>query len=469
MKLREKCAVFGVYTKSKDASYLTYLGLSALQHRGQESTGITVSNGQRLLTHKGNGLVSEFYDEPTLSILTGNFAIGHNRYSTSGGSSVLHIQPIVVCQSQLAIAHNGNIPITKKLEKFLNNNNFNTTHLNDSGMIGEALGILMRMGKTTEEAVKELFPLLTGSFSLLILDREGITAVRDSYGIRPLVIGRLSCGGYAFASETCALNAVDAEIIKEINPGEMIRIDSEGINYTQITQGSSNLDIFEFIYFARNDSIILGQSVYEVRKNMGKILAKEYMQKVKVDILVPIPESAIPAAVGYANESGIPLEYGLQRNRYIQRTFIMPQQEFRERSLKQKLNAIPEVFAGKRVLLIDDSIVRGTTSKKIISVVRNAGAREVHMLISSAPILYPDFYGIDIPSQKELIAANMTLNEIKDYIGADSLGYLSYDGMIKATGVGEENLCTACFNANYPIDVSEVFTKPANLKVVNTA
>lgn len=464
MELREKCAVFGAYTKSKDAAYLTYLGLSALQHRGQESSGISVSDGKRLLTHKGPGLVSEIYNEESLSIMTGTHAIGHNRYSTSGGTSANHIQPVIVYQNQIAVAHNGNIPVTRKLEEFLKGHNFNYSKLNDSGMIAESIGILKRMGKTTEEAIQEVFPLLHGTFALVVLDNDGITAVRDAYGNKPLCMGKLDYDGYIIASETCALDAVGATFVKEILPGEMVRIDEDGVNFTQIEKPNQKLDIIEFVYFARNDSVISGRSVYEVRKNLGKNLAKEMKGLIDADIVIPIPESSIPAAVGFSNEYGLPLEYGLQRNRYIQRTFIMPNQDNRERSLKQKLNAIPEVVAGKKVVLVDDSIVRGTTSRKIVDVVKAAGAKEVHMLISSAPIIYPDFYGIDIPSQKELIAANMSVEEIRNYIHADTLHYLSYDGMIEATKLDEDQLCTACFNGNYPIDVSEVFKKTEEKK-----
>ena len=309
---------------------------------------MTVSDGQRLLTHKGPVLVSEVYNQETLNILHGTHAIGHNRYSTSSGTSVQHIQPIVVCNSQLAVVHNGNIAITTKLESFLRKNNVDYSHLNDTGMIGEALGIFLRMGKTVEESVIEIFPLLHGSFSMIILDKDGITAVRDQYGIRPFVLEQISNGNYAVESESCALDAIEAKFTKEILPCEMIHIDSNGIRTTQIAEPNQKLDIFEFIYFARSDSKILSRSIYEVRKNLGKRLTLEYKDKLDIDIVVSIPESSIPTAVGFANESKTPLEYGLQRNRYIQRTFIMPHQEFRERSLKQKLNAIPDVVKGKK-------------------------------------------------------------------------------------------------------------------------
>lgn len=454
MKIKEKCAVFGAYTNNSLASYYTYLGLSALQHRGQESSGISVLKDKHIITYKNPGLVSEVFNSNILHRLKGKFGIGHNRYSTSGGTSINHIQPIHSNASNITLAHNGNIASLNKLKTFFRKNKISYEKLNDSGMICEAISFLVGKGLKTTDAIKEVFDLLTGSFSLLVLDHKGITAVRDRFGIRPLVMGELN-GNYFFASETCALDAVEAKFLKEVYPGEMIRIDEEGIHSEQIVEPIQKLDIFEFIYFARNDSMLLGQSIYEVRKNLGKNLALE--NKINGDIVVPVPESAIPASIGFSQESGIPIEYGLQRNRYIQRTFIMPSQENREKMVKQKLNVINEVIRGKRIILIDDSIVRGTTSKKIVSIIRESGAKEIHMLVSSAPIIYPDFYGIDLPDRSELIAANKTIKEIADYIGVDSLNYLSIDSMIKSTGLAKSLFCTSCFTGEYPIDVSEVF------------
>ncbi|MCR4306128.1 MAG: amidophosphoribosyltransferase [Candidatus Daviesbacteria bacterium] len=453
-EIKEKCGIFGVIGKGFEAARLVHPGLWALQHRGQESSGIASSDGNKIYLHKGLGLVSHVFEEKDLKRLKGYLAIGHNRYSTSGGSNVSHAQPIleqVNGRKAIALVHNGNLPSTKKLEEFLKNKNISFVGLNDSEMIAKTIAILMKEGLKLEDAIQKAYPLFTGVFCLLIMDEKKIVAVRDSFGIRPLCVGKLN-GGYIVASETCALDIVGAEFIREVKPGEMIVIEKD-LKSVQIEKGNQKLDVFEYVYFARPDSVILGKSVDIVRQNLGKELAKE--NKIKADIVIPIPDSAIPAAIGYSRESGVPFEMGLIKNRYIHRTFISPEEHTRHRIVQLKLNPMKHVISGKRVIVIDDSIVRGTTSRQIMKMIKDAGAREVHLLVSSPPIKFPDFYGIDTPNQKKLIAAVKNIKQIEEELGVDSLHYLSYEGLIRAIGLPEDNLCTALFNGNYPVDIGE--------------
>lgn len=453
-EIKEKCGIFGVIGKGFEAARLVHPGLWALQHRGQESSGIASSDGNKIYLHKGLGLVSHVFEEKDLKRLKGYLAIGHNRYSTSGGSNVSHAQPIleqVNGRKAIALVHNGNLPSTKKLEEFLKNKNISFVGLNDSEMIAKTIAILMKEGLKLEDAIQKAYPFFTGVFCLLIMDEKKIVAVRDSFGIRPLCVGKLN-GGYIVASETCALDIVGAEFIREVKPGEMIVIEKD-LKSVQIEKGNQKLDVFEYVYFARPDSVILGKSVDIVRQNLGKELAKE--NKIKADIVIPIPDSAIPAAIGYSRESGVPFEMGLIKNRYIHRTFISPEEHTRHRIVQLKLNPMKHVISGKRVIVIDDSIVRGTTSRQIMKMIKDAGAREVHLLVSSPPIKFPDFYGIDTPNQKKLIAAVKNIKQIEEELGVDSLHYLSYEGLIKAIGLPEDNLCTALFNGNYPVDIGE--------------
>jgi len=450
-KLKEKCAVFGVYN-AHDASREVYFGLYSLQHRGQESSGIASSDANRIHVHKSNGLVAQVYQEHDFEHLKGEIAIGHNRYSTSGGTLHQHNQPVHKSGDPIALAHNGNLPSTKALEGFLVKNGVDIEHLNDSEMIYEAIKIVMNQGKSLADAVTETYHLFTGAFALLVMSKDELVALQDPYGIRPLSIGKLN-GGYAFSSETCALDTVNAKFIRDVEPGEMVVASKDGLKTYNLVKGQRKLDIFEFIYFARPDSKLLGKRIYEVRQNFGRTLAKEY--PVKADVVIPVPESAIPAAIGYSMESGIQYQQGLIKNRYIGRTFIMPDQRLRDKSVQMKLIPVPEVIAGKRVVVIDDSIVRGTTTGKIIKMLRQAGAKEVHVMISSPPVKYPDFYGINTPLQKDLIAANKSVEEIREFIGADSLNYLSYDGLIRATGLPEVTFNTSMFTGKYPIDIKE--------------
>jgi len=454
-RLGEKCGIFGVYGKGFEAARLVHPGLWALQHRGQESSGIASSNGKKISLHKGMGLVSHVFAEEDLKRLKGYLAIGHNRYSTSGDSIVSHAQPIlekVKTNTYIAVAHNGNLPSTKKIEAFLKSNKISLKGLNDSQMIVKAIAYYMKQGDPLEIAMKKAFPLFTGVFCLLAMDEKKIVAMRDTYGIRPLCIGKLN-GGFIVASETCALDIIGATFLREVKPGELVVINDLGIKSIQVVKGDQKLDVFEFIYFARPDSILLGKSVDQVRQDCGKQLAKEV--KIKADVVIPVPDSAIPAAIGYANESGIPFYLGLIKNRYIHRTFISPESHTRHKMVQQKLNPMRHILSGKRVIVVDDSIVRGTTSKQIVKMLKDAGAKEVHLLVSSPPFKYPDFYGINAPDQKDLIAAVKNVPQITKDLGVNSLHYLSYEGMIKAVGLPESVLCTSCFTGVYPVDIGE--------------
>ncbi len=454
-EIKEKCGIFGVYGRGFEAARLVHPGLWALQHRGQESSGIASSDGKQIYIHKGMGLVAHVFDEVDLKKLKGHLAIGHNRYSTSGDSTDVHAQPIlenVEKNKKIVVAHNGNLPSTKKLQEFFKSKKVSINDSNDSEMIAKAIAFYVKQGLSLEEAIKKAYSLFTGVFCLLVMDNEKIVAVRDSYGIRPLVLGKLN-GGFIVASETCALDIVGAKFIREVKPGEMVVISDKGLKSIQIEKGKPNLDIFEFVYFARPDSYLMGKSVDQVRQNLGAELAKEY--KIKADIVIPVPDSAIPAAIGYSRQSGIPFEMGLIKNRYIHRTFISPEVHTRHRIVQLKLNPMKHILKGKRVIIIDDSIVRGTTSKQIMRMLREAGAKEVHLLISSPPVKFPDFYGINTPDQKELIAAVKNVKEIGKELGVDSMHYLSIAGMLKAVGLPENELCMSCFTGKYPVDIGE--------------
>ena len=449
-ELHDKCAVFGVYGKGLEAARLTYFGLYALQHRGQESSGITASDGKTLRTHKAMGLVPQVYGEKALENLKGHIAIGHNRYSTSAGSFLEHTQPFTGKDNIVALAHNGNLPDPKELAKFLISKGFSVAGLSDSRLMQMIINYYMKKGNTLEEAIKASFPLFTGAFCIVVMTKDKLAAVRDEYGIRPFSLGKLN-GGYVTASETCAFDTVGADFIREIEPGEMVVVDKNGLTSHKLAKAKHKLDIFEFVYFARPDSMLMGKRVHDVRKNLGRELARE--KPIKADVVIPVPDSAVPAAIGYAQESGIPFDFGLVKNRYIGRTFIMPDQRLRDRGVHMKLNPIEEVIKGKSVVVIDDSIVRGTTSKKLVELVREAGAKEVHLLSSSPPVKYPDFYGIATPTQQELIASQKSISQIKEFIAADSLYFLSYDGLIRATGHPKSAFCTSCFTGEYPIDI----------------
>jgi amidophosphoribosyltransferase len=452
----EKCAVFGVINVDRAAT-LTGEGLFALQHRGHESSGITSSDGDTIFSHKGIGKVSEVYNPTQIdlaSALPGSTAIGHNRYGTySKIQGERHIQPVLDNLNTLALSHNGNLPDTTRLEAFLDEQGISCDHLNDSEMMHAAIAYFVDRGAPLEDALLEAIPYFTGSFSLLAMDKEKIVAIRDQRGIRPLSIGLLN-GGYVFSSETCALDIIDAKHIRDVNPGEMIIAPKDGgLLSVEFSKGEQKLDVFEFVYFARPDSYLLGQHVYSVRKKLGKALWEE--SRVRGDMVMAVPDSGTPAAMGYAAASGIPLEEGFVKNRYVGRTFIIPGQDRRTHEVRMKLNPQRAVIENKRLVVVDDSIVRGTTSREIVKRLRNAGAREVHMVITCPPIKFPDFYGIDTPNQSALIAANRSEEEICDFIGADSLNFLSFDGMVNATGLPESVFSTSCFTGIYPIDIGK--------------
>ena len=451
--LNEKCGVFGVYGKNLDVARITFFGLFALQHRGQESSGIAVADGTSIACHKDSGLVAQVYTEVDIEKLKGYIAIGHNRYSTSEGTGPAHAQPVMARDGAIALAHNGNLPSTTALKNFLNDKGIAINGSNDSELMAKAVGYFLEHGHSLGQAVKQAFPLFTGAFSLLVMTASELAAVRDEYGVRPLSMGSLENGAMVFASETCALKTVGAKFEREVAPGEMVVVSPNGLQIEQLAPAKTKMDIFEFVYFARPDSEILGKSVYEVRKNCGKILARE--KPLSADVVVPVPETAIPVALGYAQATGIPLEMALIKNRYIHRTFIRPDQQSREKDVQLKLNPIAHLLNGKRVVLMDDSIVRGTTSRKLVKTLFRCGAREVHFLVSSPPVRYPDFYGIDTPKQEKLIAATKSVKEIKKFLGATSLSYLSLAGLIEATGLPPELFCTSCFTGDYPIDLRE--------------
>ncbi len=455
-ELGEKCAVFGIYGKGLDVSRLTFFGLYALQHRGQENSGISSTDGKEIFCHKGVGLVAQVFNEQIIKDLPGHISVGHNRYSTYSGAGVEYAHPVEVKDKTMTLVHNGNLPSVTLLMEFLKDKgadkDFTVSNPSDSMIITHAIHMLVKEGKTIEKAIEEIFPLMTGSFSILIMTKDKLIALRDQFGIRPLSIAKLN-GGYVFASETCAFHPIGATFMRDVNPGEMVVVDEQGLKIKQIVKGKQKLDIFEFVYFARPDSTMLGKSIYEVRKNFGTRLAEEYL--IDADVVIPVPDTAMPVAVGYARASGIPLETGLIKSRYIHRTFIEPEQHIREQGVKLKLAPLKEVIENKRVIIVDDSLVRGTTSRQIVKMLFETGAKEVHFLISSPPVRFPDFYGIDLPRQSDLMASKMSIEEMNKYLGSTSLNFLSYDGMIKSTGLDKSVFCTSCFDGVYPIDLGE--------------
>lgn len=449
---KEKCGVFGVYSHGGEVARTTFFGLFSLQHRGQESAGIVTSNGYELLAHKDMGLVTQAFREEDIDYLEGHgghMAIGHVRYSTSGESLIDHCQPIM--REGFALAHNGNLPLTQKLENFSFDKNISTTDCNDSRLMTQAVEYYLKRGATIEEAVADAQPLFTGAYSLLMMTPDKLVAMRDQCGIRPLSLGKLN-GGFVVASETCAFDTVGATFIRDVQPGEMIVISEKGVESHQLLTPNPKLDIFEFVYFARPDSMLLGQRVLEVRQRLGILLAEE--APADADIVLGIPDSGIPMGLGYSKASGLEFAEGLIKNRYIHRTFIQPE-GMRKKDAELKYNPIPEVLNGKRVVVVDDSIVRGTTQETLVKMLRRAGAKEVHIRIASPPDKYPGLYGIDTPNQHHLIAARMSVDEIRDFTGADSLQFLSYNSLIAATGLTENYFDTSCFTGIYPIDIGE--------------
>ncbi len=451
-KFNDECGVVGVFNHP-EASNITYLALHALQHRGQESAGIVSTDKERLYSHKGMGLVADIFGKEDFKQLPGNSAIGHVRYSTAGGSHIRNAQPFVVeyARGALAIAHNGNL--------------VNAGHLRDeleaygsifqSDMDTEVIVHLIASSKENQlvDRLSSALSAVKGSYSLVVLTEKSLIAARDPFGIRPLQLGRLK-DSWVVASETCAFDLMEADYVRDIEPGEIIRIDEDGVkSYKPFPEQKYSPCVFEFIYFARPDSNIFGSNVYEVRKNLGRELAKENNEE--ADLVIPVPDSGVGAAIGYAEASGIPFDMGFVRNHYVGRTFIEPKDAIRHFGVKLKLNPIKELIRGKRVVVVDDSIVRGTTSRKIIKMIRDAGAKEVHMRISSPPTISPCHLGIDTPTKGELIAANHSVEEINRFLSSDSLGYLSVEAMYRAVKDAGSSFCDACFTEKYPIEITE--------------
>ena len=456
---KDACGVFGVWAPGEDVAKLTYYGLYAIQHRGQESAGIATSNGKRINVYKDMGLVSQVFDEATLSSMPGDHAIGHARYSTTGASHWANAQPTLgtTPHGTLCLAHNGNLTNSADLyDRLLAKNGgkppaFGELAQGNTTDTALVTALLAEHDFTSlEEAVLDLLPTLRGAFCLTFMDETTLYAARDPQGVRPLVLGRLE-RGWVVASETAALDIVGASFVREVEPGELIIIDEDGLRSQRFAPAQPAGCVFEFVYLARPDTTISGRSVYESRVEMGRQLAREH--PVEADLVMPTPESGVPAAIGYAEQSGIPFGNGLVKNAYVGRTFIQPSQTIRQLGIRLKLNPLKSVVAGKRLIVIDDSIVRGNTQRALVRMLREAGAKEVHVRISSPPVKWPCFYGIDFASRAELIANGLSVNEIAASLGADSLGFISQDGMMAATEQPTRNMCTACFTGNYPIEL----------------
>ena len=449
-ELHEACGVFGIYAPGVDVARITFFGLYALQHRGQESAGITTGDGRELRTFKSMGLVVQVFNEEELSFLKGHVAIGHTRYSTTGASKMCNAQPIVVESSlgELALGHNGNLVNTVSLAEQLEESGERLETSTDSEVIART--IATAPGLDWQTRIQNSLPRFQGAYSLVMATPNALYAARDPLGVRPLCVGRLN-GGWVVASETCALDTVGATFVREVEPGELLVVDENGLRSIPAVESTNRaLCIFEFIYFARPDSSIDGRLVYQARQEMGRHLAREY--PVDADLVIPVPDSAIPAATGYAQESGIPFGEGLIKNRYIGRTFIQPDQRLRQVGVRLKFNPLPQVLEGKRVV-VDDSIVRGTTTPPVVSLLRKAGAREVHMRICAPPMRFPCYLGVDTARKSELIASSMSVEEIRKHIGADSLGYLSLEGLLASAGMHRSHYCRACFTGIYPVPV----------------
>ena len=448
--MHESCGVFGVYASNINVAQTTFFALFALQHRGQESAGIAVTDGSEIKIHTNMGLVSQVFTETDLSLLTGNIGIGHNRYSTTGSSKPMNAQPIIAKSDGLtiALAHNGNIINSKLLRDELQDRGFNFHTSSDSEVIANLF--LASPGRNWQQKIGHAMSRLQGAYSLVILTENELIGVRDSFGVRPLCLGSID-GGWSIASESCALDHIGARFIREIEPGEIVVINKDGVKSFKKRTGKKAICIFEYIYFARPDSIIQGKLLYPAREAMGRILAEEH--PVDADLVMGVPDSATAAGIGYSNASGIPYCEGLLKNRYVGRTFIEPDQRIRELGVQLKFNPLSHTISGKRLVVVDDSIVRGTTTPHVVNMLKKAGAAEVHLRICAPPIRYPCFFGVDMATRWELIAARKTVPEIREHLGADSLGYLSLDGLIRAVELPRDIFCLACFTGVYPIPV----------------
>ncbi len=447
---KEECGLFGVWAPGEEVARLTYFGLFALQHRGQESAGIAVSDGRNLLVYKDLGLVSQVFSEATLATLQGDLGMGHNRYSTTGSTTWENAQPAFKTDGtrSLALGHNGNLVNTAQLAELAGRSGGATT---DTDLVATLMA--RRIDAGLETAAMEVLPTLQGAFCFVMVDERSVYAARDPYGLRPMSLGRLP-GGFVVASETCALDIVGATYIRDVEPGELIRIDDRGLETFRFAESARRaLCIFEFVYLARADSRLNGRTVHEVRRELGRRLAEE--APTDADLVIPVPDTGHSAAQGYAEVSSIPYGEGLMKNRYVGRTFIQPSQSLRERGVKLKLNPIPDAIRGKRLVVIDDSIVRGTTTRQIVQALREAGAAEIHTRITCPPIKWPCFYGIDMSTRSELVASDLSVEEVRAFVGADSLGYLSMDGMVAATGSPKGDFCRACFDGEYPVPIPD--------------
>ena len=448
-KLHEECGVFGIYGH-EEAANMAYLGLYALQHRGQESAGIASSNGQRVIASRGMGYVADVFTEPELARLKGRLAVGHVRYSTAGESKLVNAQPILIdcVHGQIALCHNGNLVNAEELREELEHDGAIFQTSSDSEVV---LHLYARSkAATAEDALIESLARVKGAYSLVLATADKLLAVRDPHGFRPLALGKLG-DAWVVASETCAMDLIGATYERDLEPGELIVVDATGFRSLKPFPPAPLAQcIFEHVYFARPDSYVFGDSVNQVRTSLGRFLARE--APVEADCVVPVPDSGVCAATGYAEEAGIPLRMGLIRNHYVGRTFIEPQQSIRHFGVKVKLNPVRDILDGRRVVLVDDSLVRGTTSRKIVRMVKAAGAREVHLRISCPPTISPCFYGVDTPRKSELIAANKTLDEIRRFVEADSLQYLSLDGLLKAVNGHRSHYCSACYTGVYPVE-----------------
>ncbi len=462
---QDACGVFGVWAPGEDVAKLTYFGLYALQHRGQESAGIAVSNGRQILVYKEMGLVSQAFDEATLESLKGHLAIGHTRYSTTGASTWHNAQPTFrpTASGSIALAHNGNLTNTRELADRVDNlpsvggeldiPSRQTNHViatNDTSLVTTLLAA--DPDRTLEQAAMQLLPTIKGAFCFVWMDEQTLYAARDPQGVRPLVLGRLE-NGWVVASEDAALATVGAHVVREVEPGEMIAIDEHGLRSHKFAEPAPKGCVFEYVYLARPDATIAGRNVHEARVEMGRRLAAAF--PVEADLVIPVPESGTPAAVGYAEASGIPYGVGFVKNAYVGRTFIQPSQTLRQLGIRLKLNPLEHVIKGKRLVVVDDTIVRGNTQRAQIRMLREAGAKEVHVRISAPPVKWPCFYGIDFATRAELIANGLGIEEIRASIGADSLGYISAEEMVAATGQSRDQLCLACFDGHYPIALPE--------------
>jgi len=448
--MRESCGVFGVYASGINVAQTVFFALFALQHRGQESAGIAVTDGDGIKLHTNMGLVSQVFTENDLALLKGYIGIGHNRYSTSGSSRPVNAQPIIAKADGLtiALAHNGNIINFELLRDELQQRGYHFHTSSDSEIIANL--ILASPGQNWQNKIEYAMHRLQGAYSLVILTEDKLIGVRDSLGVRPLCLGTID-NGWSIASESCALDHIGAQFVREVEPGEIVIIDSQGMKSFKKKNAKKALCIFEYIYFARPDSIIEGKLLYPVREAMGRGLAEEY--PVDADFVMGVPDSATASGIGYSNLSAIPYCEGLLKNRYVGRTFIEPDQRIRELGVQLKFNPLSQIIAGKKLIVVDDSIVRGTTTPHVVSLLKKAGAAEIHLRICAPPIRYPCFFGVDMAARWQLIAARKTVPEIREYLGVDSLGYLSLDGLIRAVGLPRDIFCLACFTGAYPIPV----------------